>query len=57
MAIYQDTLCVRECFLFDPDGDYLDPPLQGYRAAKKETDNEQLRREVEELRRRLGEKE
>ena len=29
--LYQDTLKVREYFLFDPDGDYLDPPLQGYR--------------------------
>jgi Uma2 family endonuclease len=31
MALYRDTLRVREYFLFDPDGDYLDPPLQGYR--------------------------
>jgi Uma2 family endonuclease len=30
-ALYQDTLRVREYFLFDPDGDWLDPPLQGYR--------------------------
>jgi Uma2 family endonuclease len=30
-ALYQDTLRVREYFLFDPLGDYLDPPLQGYR--------------------------
>jgi Uma2 family endonuclease len=30
-ALYQDTLKVREYFLFDPDGDYLDPPLQGHR--------------------------
>ena len=29
--LYQDTLKVREYFLFDPHGDYLDPPLQGYR--------------------------
>jgi Uma2 family endonuclease len=31
MALYRDTLQVREYFLFDPYGDYLDPPLQGYR--------------------------
>jgi Uma2 family endonuclease len=30
-ALYQDTLRVREYFLFDPFGDYLDPRLQGYR--------------------------
>src|SRR5262249_45364399 len=29
--LYRDTLRVRGHFLFDPDGDYLDPPLQGYR--------------------------
>jgi Uma2 family endonuclease len=29
--LYQDTLKVREYFLFDPLGDYLDPPLRGYR--------------------------
>jgi Uma2 family endonuclease len=29
--LYQDTLRVREYFLFDPLGDYLDPQLQGYR--------------------------
>jgi Uma2 family endonuclease len=29
--LYQDTLKVKEYFLFDPLGDYLDPPLQGYR--------------------------
>jgi hypothetical protein len=34
MALYQDTLKVREYFLFDPDGDYLDPPLQGFRLRK-----------------------
>ena len=28
--LYQDTLKVAEYFLFDPMGDYLDPPLQGY---------------------------
>jgi Uma2 family endonuclease len=31
MAIYRDTLRVREYFLFDPYEEYLDPPLQGYR--------------------------
>jgi Uma2 family endonuclease len=30
-ALYRDVLKVREYFLFDPFGDYLDPPLQGYR--------------------------
>jgi Uma2 family endonuclease len=29
--LYQDELRVPEYFLFDPFGDYLDPPLQGYR--------------------------
>lgn len=29
--LYQDTLRVKEYFLFDPLGDYLTPPLQGYR--------------------------
>jgi Uma2 family endonuclease len=29
--LYQDTLQVQEYFLFDPLGDYLDPPLRGYR--------------------------
>jgi hypothetical protein len=28
---YRDTLRVKEYFLFDPLGDYLDPPMQGYR--------------------------
>jgi Uma2 family endonuclease len=32
--LYQDTLKVREYFLFDPLGDYLEPPLQGYRLRK-----------------------
>lgn len=110
--LYQNNLRVPEYFLFDPLGDYLDPPLRGYRlrgdkyapirpfrgrlpskvlglhlerhgrslrlydpAAKQwlltpeETirqmadtvqrvgsENEQLRREVEALRRRLGER-
>jgi Uma2 family endonuclease len=30
-VLYRDTLKVREYFLFDPLGDYLDPPLRGYR--------------------------
>src|SRR5581483_8071383 len=30
-TLYQDTLRVKEYFLFDPLGDYLDPQLQGYR--------------------------
>jgi Uma2 family endonuclease len=30
-TLYQSTLKVPEYFLFDPLGDYLDPPLQGYR--------------------------
>jgi Uma2 family endonuclease len=29
--LYRDTLKVKEYFLFDPLGDYLDPRLQGYR--------------------------
>jgi Uma2 family endonuclease len=29
--LYRDVLKVREYFLFDPFGDYLDPQLQGYR--------------------------
>lgn len=29
--LYQDVLKVREYFLFDPLGDYLQPRLQGYR--------------------------
>jgi Uma2 family endonuclease len=29
--LYRDTLRVQEYFLFDPSGDYLDPPLRGYR--------------------------
>ena len=30
-AIYRDVLGVREYFLFDPLGEYLDPQLQGHR--------------------------
>jgi Uma2 family endonuclease len=29
--LYEDTMRVREYYLFDPLGDYLTPPLQGYR--------------------------
>jgi Uma2 family endonuclease len=29
--IYQDIIKVQEYFLFDPFGEYLDPPLRGYR--------------------------
>ena len=31
MALYRDVLRVREYFLFDPNLDYLTPPMQGYR--------------------------
>ena len=31
MEIYRDEIQVTEYFLFDPKGEYLDPPLQGYR--------------------------
>lgn len=31
LALYRDTLGVKEYFLFDPEMDYLDPPMQGYR--------------------------
>ncbi len=30
-GLYQDTLRVREYFLFDPLAEYLEPPLRGYR--------------------------
>jgi Uma2 family endonuclease len=30
-ALYRDVLRVAEYFMFDPHGDYLKPPLQGYR--------------------------
>ncbi len=32
--LYRDKLRVREYFLFDPHGDYLQPPLQGHRLLK-----------------------
>src|SRR5262245_4365565 len=32
--LYQNTLKVKEYFLFDPHGDYLDPPLRGHRLRK-----------------------
>jgi Uma2 family endonuclease len=34
MALYRDTLGIREYFLFDPFAEWLDPPLQGYRLQK-----------------------
>src|SRR5262249_38720947 len=34
--LYRDVLKVKEYFLFDPDGDYLSPRLQGYRLRKGE---------------------
>jgi Uma2 family endonuclease len=34
--LYRDTLKVREYFLFDPDGDYLSPSLQGHRLRQGE---------------------
>jgi Uma2 family endonuclease len=33
-ALYRDVLKVREYFLFDPHGDYLKPPMQGWRLVK-----------------------
>jgi Uma2 family endonuclease len=35
-ALYRDVLKVPEYFLFDPRGDYLKPPLQGYRLVNGE---------------------
>jgi Uma2 family endonuclease len=32
--LYQNVLKVREYFLFDPEAEYLAPPLQGYRLQK-----------------------
>jgi Uma2 family endonuclease len=34
--LYRDDLAVREYFLFDPLGEYLKPPLQGFRLAEGE---------------------
>jgi Uma2 family endonuclease len=34
--LYRDVIKVREYFLFDPRGDYLDPTLQGYRLSRGE---------------------
>ena len=34
--LYRDVLKVREYFLFDPQAEYLNPPLQGYRLRKGE---------------------
>jgi Uma2 family endonuclease len=36
LVLYRDVLRVPEYFLFDPFGDYLKPPLQGYRLADNE---------------------
>jgi Uma2 family endonuclease len=33
-ALYQDVLKVREYFLFDPCGDYLEPPMIGWRLVR-----------------------
>jgi Uma2 family endonuclease len=33
-SLYQDTLRVKEYFLFDPRAEYLEPPLRGYRLRK-----------------------
>ena len=32
--LYREVLKVREYFLFDPHGDYLKPPMQGWRLVK-----------------------
>ncbi len=34
LPLYRDVLKVKECFLFDPRAEYLDPPLQGYRPVR-----------------------
>jgi Uma2 family endonuclease len=34
-GIYPDILKVSEYFLFDPTEDFLDPPLQGFRLARR----------------------
>jgi Uma2 family endonuclease len=36
LVLYRDVLRVREYLLFDPNQEYLDPPLQGYRLVKGE---------------------
>jgi Uma2 family endonuclease len=36
LALYRDVLKVREYFLFDPYGEYLNPPLQGFRLVEGE---------------------
>jgi len=35
-ALYRDVLKVKEYFLFDPFGDYLEPQLKGYRLERGE---------------------
>ena len=49
--LYEQVLGVSEYFLYDPTGDYLHPPLQGYRLTKGvyqsiPTKNERLRSRV-----------
>ncbi len=34
LELYRDVLKVKEYFLFDPKGDYLRPPMQGYTLQK-----------------------
>jgi Uma2 family endonuclease len=36
LALYRDVLHVREYFLFDPYGEYLNPPLKGFRLVEGE---------------------
>lgn len=35
-AVYRDVWRVREYFVFDPKGEYLKPPLRGYRRSGRE---------------------
>jgi Uma2 family endonuclease len=35
LPLYRDVLRVKEYFLFDPYREYLDPPLHGFRLARK----------------------
>lgn len=36
LAIYRDKVGVKEYFLFDPQSEYLDPPLQGFRLQQRQ---------------------
>jgi Uma2 family endonuclease len=36
LPLYRDVLRVKEYFLFDPYREYLDPPLRGFRLARKQ---------------------